>query len=327
MQISLSYQKINIVMKGANEASNSARQNRRQHLAVLGTTLATPTLSTFAQPKESPLFSFGLMADCQYVDADKKGSRFYRESPAKLEAAISTLNGHNLDFVFHLGDFIDRDFRSFDTLNPIAAKLKSPLYHALGNHDLEVEESKKQEVLKKLGLKKSYYSFRRRGYRFLIIDTTEVSTYRHPKGSEEHSSAVTELGRLRKAGVAGSKPWNGRPSETQLTWIESELAAASDAQETVLLFGHHPILPDESHAIWNSSSVDAIFQKHTCAKLYINGHNHAGYHLDSKGLHYLTLDGMVETENTNAFAVADLYSNRLEITGFGRQESHVLKFR
>ena len=73
--------------------------------------------------------------------------------------------------------------------------------------------------------------------------------------------------------------------------------------------------------------MNALFQKHTCAKLYINGHNHAGHYLDSEGLHYLTLDGMVETKDTNAFAIADLYSDRLEINGFGRQGSHILKFR
>ena len=73
--------------------------------------------------------------------------------------------------------------------------------------------------------------------------------------------------------------------------------------------------------------MDELLQKHACAKLYLNGHNHAGHYEDSEGLHYLTLDGMVETEKENAFGYADLYADRLEITGFGRQESHTLKFR
>ena len=41
----------------------------------------------------------------------------------------------------------------------------------------------------------------------------------------------------------------------------------------------------------------------------------------------LTLDGMLNTKDTNAFAHAALFPDRLEITGFGRQESHSLKCR
>ncbi|MGB0155185.1 MAG: metallophosphoesterase [Verrucomicrobiales bacterium] len=302
-------------------------QTRRQHLASLGTPLTLPALNTTAQTETRPLFSFGLMSDCQYVDSERKGSRFYRESPAKLEAAIKVLSQRELAFTFHLGDFIDRDFDSFERLDPIASKLTSPLYHALGNHDFEVEDTRKQDVLNKLGLEKGYYSLQKAGFRFLILDTTEVSTYRYSKGSEAQSDAAAELKRLQHLGNPGSKPWNGRPGDHQMRWMESELIGASKAGETVLVFGHHPVLPQESHAVWNASAVNALFQKHTCAKLYINGHNHAGHYLDSEGLHYLTLDGMVETKDTNAFAIADLYSDRLEINGFGRQGSHILKFR
>ncbi len=302
-------------------------QTRRQHLAALGTALVAPTRTIAAGSKGAPILSFGLMADCQYVDAETRGSRFYRESPAKLATAIGTLNEHGPRFTFHLGDFIDRDFKSFDALDPIAARLKSPLYHALGNHDLEVEDDKKEKVLKRLGLESGYYSFREMGFRFVVIDTTEVSTYRYAMGSDARSKAATELARLQESGVQGAKPWNGRPSDAQLSWIESELIAAARADETVLVFGHHPILPQESHSIWNAPKLNRLLQKHPCAKLYINGHNHAGHYMDSNGLHYLTLDGMVETKDTNAFAMADLYSDHLKITGFGRQESHLLKFR
>ena len=302
------------------------KKTRRQFLVTTGSTLAAGSVRG-ANKKESPLFTFGLMADCQYVDAETRGTRFYRNSPRKLEEAVTALNQHDLAFTFHLGDFIDREYRSFDVLEPVAKKLESKLYHALGNHDFDVEDEKKAEVPGRLGLQTGYYSFQKEGFRFVVIDTTEVSTYRHSKGASETLAAAEELKKVKAEGIKGAQPWNGRPGEDQVQWIREQLDAAEKAGETVLILGHHPILPDESHAIWNASEVRRLFQENTCAKLYLNGHNHAGAYVDASGLHFLTLDGMVETENTNAFAVAHLYRDRIEIAGSGRQESYALKFR
>jgi hypothetical protein len=49
--------------------------------------LATATARTAA-----PVLSFGVIADVQYRDADPQGTRFYRDSRAKLEQAIERLN-------------------------------------------------------------------------------------------------------------------------------------------------------------------------------------------------------------------------------------------
>lgn len=302
-------------------------KSRRKFLTTTAGTTLSLGAHLSAVAKESPIFSFGLMADCQYADADTRGSRFYRESPRKLAAAIEELNQHELAFTFHLGDFIDRDFSSFDVLEPIAGNLKSKLYHALGNHDFDVKNEEKAKVPAKLGLKKDYYSLRKEGFRFIMIDTTDVSTYRHPGGTGENAAATAELKKFIKEKVPGSKPWNGRPGEKQLIWLKSELEAAAVDKETVILLGHHPILPNEAHAIWNAPEVDRLLQAHPNAKLYLNGHNHAGHYINSDGFHYLTLDGMLETKDTNAFSFANVYADRLEITGFGRQESHTLKFR
>ena len=91
--------------------------------------------------------------------------------------------------------------------------------------------------------------------------------------------------------------------------------------------GHHPVLPGNSLSAWDAPTLAALLRKFPCAKAYINGHNHAGAHVVREGFHYLTLDGMVDTRDRNAFSVATLYRDRLELTGFGRQESRVLGFR
>lgn len=304
------------------------RRTRRDFLTTTtSSTLALAGVARSVEATDRPLLSFGLMADCQYVDADTRGTRFYRESPRKLEEAADKLNQRELAFSFHLGDYIDRDFESFHDLEPIAARFRSTLHHALGNHDFDVADERKAEVPGMLGLDRGYYSFRKAGFRFVVIDTTEISTYREATGSDSSQAALAEMKRLAAEGSAAAKPWNSRPGAEQVTWLESELEAATREKELVLVVGHHPIVPITGHSIWSAAAMKELLQRHSCAKLYLNGHNHAGHYADSDGLHYLTLDGMVETETENAFGVADLYGDRLEIAGFGRQESHTLEFR
>jgi len=260
--------------------------SRREFLKTSSVGL-TAAASISAAKEEAALFSFGLMADCQYVDAENSKTRHYRESPRKLREAVTTFNQHELSCVLHLGDFIDRDFGSFDKLLPITAELKAPLHHALGNHDFDLADDNKEKVLAKLGLKRGYYAFRQHGVRFIMLDTTERSTYRHIKGSPEHTQALKELHDL---------------------------------------FGHHPIRPKGGLTIWNSDPLVKLLEKHSCVKSYINGHHHDGAYVEQAGLHFLTLNGIVE-KNSNAFAVVRAFNDRLELTGFGRQASRVMRFR
>lgn len=87
---------------------------------------------------EKKSFSFGIVADIQYADADKKGDRDYRNSLSKLEIGVNEFNSHNLSFVVNLGDMIDHDYISFDKPLAILKNLKAPLHNVIGNHDFEV---------------------------------------------------------------------------------------------------------------------------------------------------------------------------------------------
>lgn len=82
----------------------------------------------------------------------------------------------------HLGDFIDRDWKSFDVVVPIYDQLKAPHYHVLGNHDFSVAENKKVEVPKRLGLTSRYIALSvARGALLPWTEMTLVFT-RIPKG-------------------------------------------------------------------------------------------------------------------------------------------------
>ncbi|MBN12221.1 MAG: hypothetical protein CMI17_04355 [Opitutaceae bacterium] len=99
-----------------------------------------------------PLFKFGAIADRQYCDCDGT-RRQYRLSPDKLMSCVKDLNTKDLTHVVHLGDFIDKDWESFDVVIPIIDGLKAPVRHVLGNYDFSVADEFKDRVPKRLGLK------------------------------------------------------------------------------------------------------------------------------------------------------------------------------
>lgn len=78
--------------------------------------------------KSTPLFSFGIVADPQYADADPRPDmgRFYAESPKKLAEAIDVFNREDLAFVVTLGDIIDRGFENFDAILSVYDALRHP---------------------------------------------------------------------------------------------------------------------------------------------------------------------------------------------------------
>lgn len=86
-------------------------------------------LNAFAQENENIEFSFGVIADCQYCNVQGTGVRKYSISHHKLEKCVTHFNTMDLKYVVHLGDFIDRDFKSFDIVSPIYTQLIMPKYH------------------------------------------------------------------------------------------------------------------------------------------------------------------------------------------------------
>ena len=79
--------------------------------------------------------------DPQYQDKNTAGKRHYRESIWKLEQAVDTFNFYRVDFIQNLGDIIDKEWESFDSILPVYKKVSSgtEVYHLLGNHDFAID--------------------------------------------------------------------------------------------------------------------------------------------------------------------------------------------
>lgn len=268
---------------------------------------------------KTPLFSFGAIADCQYCDGDSERRR-YRLSPEKLQKCVDHLNTVELSFVVHLGDFIDKHWESFDVVVPIYQQLKAPHYHVLGNHDFSVADDKKLLVPERLGMPSRYHSFEREDWRFIIVDGNDLSLYAHPKGSERHKESVA----VRETFEKKPPHYNGGVGDGQIKWLRAEFKAAEATSQRVVLFCHFPIFPKNGHNLWNDSEVTELLAEYSHIIAWINGHNHAGNYGEKDGIHYLTLKGMVDTEETS-YAIIDVYSERLEVRGFGRESNRTLE--
>ncbi|MEZ4774246.1 MAG: metallophosphoesterase [Bacteroidia bacterium] len=275
---------------------------------------------------EKPLFSFGVIADVQYCDCDTKGSRFYRLSPAKLDSSVAVLATKELSFVVHLGDVIDRDYRSFDTILPIFDRLDTPVYFVLGNHEFSVDDGEKEKVPGRLGLEKRYYDYTVQNWRFIVTDGNEESVYAWPGGSKQQKTAAHIYESVKANGKPQAQEWNGGIGKKQFRWIEKTLKDAEKKNQYVVLFSHFPIYPSEAHNLWNDNEVKTLLESSKGVVAWMSGHNHAGGYTVSNGIHYLIFHGMVETESTTAWAVVDVYKDRLMVKGEGREPYRVLKF-
>ena len=293
----------------------------------LHTTLGVAAVPWLARGAADAGFEVGLVADAQYADIPDKGTRFYRASLAKLDAAVAHFQGRELVFCVHLGDLIDREWTSFDAIAARLAPSRHRWHQLLGNHDFEVLDARKGEVPARLGMRWRYGAFDHGAFRFAVLDTNDVSTYAQAAGTPDHAAATAELARLQAAKVRQAKPWNGGLGAKQLAWLEATCAGARRDGKRVIVLAHHPVFPANEHNLWNAAEVLALLDRHPHVVAWLNGHNHAGAFGDYHGVPCVTLHGMVETAATNAFATARVLPDRLVITGHGREPSREVKFR
>jgi manganese-dependent ADP-ribose/CDP-alcohol diphosphatase len=281
-------------------------------------TLVPPEVS------QQPLLQIGIISDPQYCSCNPSGSRYYPQSLGKLKTAIDTINTYKTDFVITLGDITDRYDQDLDSILPLYRALQSPYYFLLGNHEFEyIEDSARQYIVSKLGMPDYYYSFIKNGWRFLVLDGTELQTFTislHPELEEEGDSV-----RLSVAGAANEAEWNGGISKRQQNWIRQQLDEAYLLKQEVIVFSHFPVYPEgHSKNLWNSGDIINILDSYPNVVAYIAGHYHPGNYGFKSGKHYLTHKGMVETEFTNSFSVLGIYPGKLIQYGYGLNQDRLL---
>lgn len=271
---------------------------------------------------------FGILSDIQYADADAQGERDFRASLPKLRVAVDALNRQNLQYTLHLGDLIDHDWQSFEPVMEELSRLAHPLHHVLGNHDLDVDNERLSSVPAKLGLPSNgYRAFGTDNLRFIILDTNELSLYRHPPESASWHAAQTMLAKLQQTGAVQAKPWNGAVSAKQLAWLEEELSDAERSGQQVLVCGHHPLVSDTGHHAWNGDAILNVLLRHHAVCAYLCGHQHnGGVALAANGMPMITFRSLLGPPEVNAWAVLTLTRSSLVIEAWGREISRTFTF-
>jgi len=303
-----------------------AKSGRLTTSAALIAGLALVLLPGLAQRPPEPAVTFGVVTDCQFATAMPDGDRYYSRSRPKLARAVEQFNRRGVRFVVHLGDLVDRDAASYDLILPVFKKSAAPVHFVLGNHEFDVDAATKLRVMERLGVGPGYRAFTEGDWRFILLNGNELG-FNFPGGPALRKEAEELYGRLASEKRPNATKWNGGLSGKQIEFLAAEVEQAEQAGQRVIVCCHFPVYPPAAHNLWNDEDVVALLERHAAVKAYFCGHNHAGDYAPRRGLHYVTFRGMVETPDTNAWAVVTLTEERIIIDGFGREPDRTLKIR
>lgn len=255
---------------------------------------------------------FGILTDAHYADRSAAGTRHYSDSIAKVREAVVEFNSRKLDFIIELGDVKDTTAKSeaaptlrfLEAIERELQAFRGDVYHVLGNHDMDCIT--KEEFLSRTrnagrARGKAHYSFSARGVRCIVLDANfnaDLSPY--SRGNFD----------WRKAFI---------PRE-QIEWLDTELTRHAD--EPTLVFLHQMLdsFSDISRdlCVGNAAQVVEVLERHRQVLAVFQGHHHPGHYSHRHGIHYLTLQGMIEqAAPANAFAIVEVApSGDIRVEGF-----------
>ena len=121
-----------------------------------------------------PSIRFGIVTDVHHADKPQLGTRYYRESLAKLREGIARFREADAAFMIQLGDLVDaaQDLETERQWLREAVKVLREggveLCSVLGNHCIQTLT--KAQFLHEVGRDRGNYSFDRGGFRFIVLD-------------------------------------------------------------------------------------------------------------------------------------------------------------
>ncbi|QDU37531.1 Calcineurin-like phosphoesterase superfamily domain protein [Maioricimonas rarisocia] len=257
--------------------------------------------------KGSKALRVGLITDLHYADKPPGGSRHYRETPRKLAEAAGQFGQSQPDFVVELGDFIDaadsveKELTWLKTINKAYSGICEDRHYVLGNHC--VDTLRKEEFLEAVERERSYYSFDRAGYHFVVVD----SCFR---------SDGQPYGRKNFTWTDANVP------QQELDWLAEDL---KQSERPTIVFAHQRLDVSNSHGVRNCPAVRDVLEQSGKVRAVFQGHSHQNDYREIGGIHYCTLVAMVEGggEESNGYSVMDLQTDgTIAISGFRKQNDY-----
>jgi len=239
---------------------------------------------------EKKKLNFVVFTDVHYDPSIKenksKGIKGH-ESVANFPIFIDKLKDKDIDFVVNLGDLVEAEpKKSFPLLLKKIKELSFPMFHVIGNHELEILSVK--ELKQILNLKKLYYSKEIKGYKLIFLNAFDR------KASKPDYK--------RKSKVIG-----GNLSDNQIRWLKKEL---KNTKGKAIIF-IHKLLADQkldNNPIWaiaperytkveNALEIREILEDSKKVPAVFQGHIHQNSVVKINKIPYFSIQGFCQNKN------------------------------
>ena len=289
--------------------NNHIRLGRRAFLkhGTLVLTAASLGSSSLLAGDETPRLRVGLVTDLHYADKAPAGTRHYRETLAKLEEAARQFERDKPSFIVELGDLIDAaasvetEQSYLKTINRPFSAICKDRHYVLGNHC--VDTLNKDEFLGTVEQEKSYYSFDRGGFHFVVLDSCFRSDGQ-PYGRKNFQWTDANI------------------PAAEMEWLEGDLKSSD---KPVIVFAHQRLDVSNSHGVKNNADVRKVLEASRRVLAVFQGHSHQNDLKEIGGIHYCTLVAMVEGSGAknNGYSVMEIEPNgTIQLTGFRNQKPY-----
>lgn len=294
-------------------ASTQQPQHRRAFLHdgslyLLGAGLSlTPGAKLLAADRGPRKVRLGLVTDMHYADKRPAGSRYYRDTLAKLEDAAGQFEKERPDHVVELGDFIDAadsvatEKGYLKRIHKAFAALPGKKHYVLGNHC--VYTLTKEEFLDGVERKKSHYSFDAGGFHFIVLDACFRSDGK-PYGRKNFQWTDPNI------------------PAAQVDWLRADLKAA---RGKAIVFIHQRLDVSNHYGVKNAAQVRKVLEDSGKVLAVFQGHSHENELKDINGIHYCVHRAMIEGPGlkNNGYSTLDIYADgTLRLTGFRKQKKY-----
>jgi predicted phosphodiesterase len=251
-------------------------------------------------------FKFTIFSDVHYEkDRQKPPLKGIRgmEAAKSFPKFVKSLKKLKNGFIVNLGDLInhgtEKEFRK--VLRPFK-NINSPVFHVIGNHELELFNLEKLKEI--LGLKTSYYYKDFGNYRLVFLNCFDTKT---SKPDPRRPSRII----------------GGKISKKQTAWLRKIL----NTREKVIIFSHK-LLADQDlskNLIWNrapkrytqienSEEVGKIIEKRKNVLAVFQGHVHQSSFRKINGIYYFAIQGYCQNENYDSKGKASKSFSKIRIT-------------
>lgn len=194
----------------------------------------------------------------------------------RLKSFIDEATNENVDFIIHLGDFCHPNDKNKGFLS-IWNNFDGAKYHVLGNHDMD--NCDKTQTMRYYGMKRSYYYFDFKDFRFVVLDTNYLELdnqyFDYANGNFfEYPNERTNI------------------SSSQLNWLKG---VVSSTDKYVILFSHAS-LQDEKYGIRNRLELQKVLEDENDKCGYqkvvalFNGHTHIDNNTIINKINYIDIN-------------------------------------